>query len=108
MTTPDLVELLTVTDRFELQGRGLVVTPHLDPPVDGWKASTRPVVIVAPDGQSSTTEAQLELWHFNIPDHELAAQSGFALVILFPTLIKADVPIGSRILVPRSLWNETR
>jgi hypothetical protein len=53
-------------------------------------------------------DARLELWHFNIPDHKVAAQNGFAMVLSFPTLTKADISIGSRIMVPKSLWNETR
>ena len=34
----DLVELLTVEDRFQLQDRGVVVTPNLVPPADGRNA----------------------------------------------------------------------
>jgi hypothetical protein len=99
----DLVELLTVEDRFQLQGRGVVVTPKLLPPADGWKACSHTVAIVAPDGQTREAAASFEVWHVNIPDPKVAAQNRWALVVCFPALTKEQVPIGSRIMVLRSL-----
>ena len=48
----DLVELLTVTERFQLDN-GLVVVPDFSPP-NGWKNRSETVTIVLPDRKHRT------------------------------------------------------
>jgi hypothetical protein len=97
----DLVELLTVVDRFQLQS-GLVVAPDFSLP-DGWKPHSATVVIVAPDGKSRKTTASLLSAHFRIPDPTVSADRRWRLVVSLPTMTKDEVPIGSKIMVPKAL-----
>jgi hypothetical protein len=99
----DEVELLTVVDHFQLQSRGLVVVPDFDVPARGWKDCAQPAIIVTPDGRSHEAMAHLSAWHFHISDSAVTAAKRWRLVVYFPTQTKEEVPIGSKIMVSRSL-----
>ena len=101
----DLVELLTVTEHFLLQDRGVVVVPDFAVPAGGWKNCSQTVIIMTPDGRSLDATARLEVWHFNIRDPAVPMEKRWRLVVSFPTLTKQDVPIGCKVMIPRSLEN---
>lgn len=54
----DLVELLTVADHFQIEGRGVVGVPDFVPP-DGWRACDQTVLILTPESRSYGTSAGL-------------------------------------------------
>jgi hypothetical protein len=56
------VELLTITDRFQIGGAGVVLRPDFSVPSGRWAARAETVSIVTPDGQEFETTAQ-----FNSP-----------------------------------------
>ena len=97
----DLVELLTVADRFQLS-RGLVVVPNFALP-SGWKARSETVVIVTPDGENRKTTACLSATHFRIPDPAASADRRWRLEVSLPTMTAEEVPIGTKIMVTKSL-----
>jgi hypothetical protein len=97
----DLVELLTVADRFQLSS-GLVVVPDFSLP-RGWKARSETVEIITPDGENRKTCACLMATHFNIPDPTVPADRRWRLVVSLPTMTKEEVPIGTKIMVAKSL-----
>jgi hypothetical protein len=90
----DLVELLTVADRFQLSS-GLVVVPDFSLP-KGWKARSETVAIVTPEGESRKILACLMATHFNIPDPTVSADRRWRLVVSLPTMTKEEVPIGTK------------
>jgi hypothetical protein len=97
----DLVELLTVAERFQLN-YGLVVVPDFSVP-DGWKNRSETVTIVLPDGKHRVARASLAVAHFRIPDSAASSDKRWRLVVSFPTMTEEDVPIGSKVMVPLSL-----
>jgi len=97
----DLIELLTVTDRFEL-GYGLAVAPDFPAP-HGWKARSETVTIVLPDGKRRDAKAILSVAHISIADPAVSADRRWRLVVSFPTLRKEDVPEGTKVMGSRSL-----
>jgi hypothetical protein len=98
----DLVELLTVSDHFQLQRIGLVVVPDFSAP-PGWKPRSETVMIVTPDGQSQEATARIEVWHAEIRDPAVPADRRWRLVVSFPEMTKERVPIGSRIMASQAL-----
>lgn len=101
----DLVELLTVADHFEIQGRGVVVVPDFAPPDGRWKNFSQTLVIITPDGRNHEATAHLQLSHFLIRDPAVSVEKRWRVVVSFPTLTKEEVPIGSKVMVPQSLKN---
>jgi len=97
----DLVELLTVEERFQLS-TGLVVVPDFSVP-DGWKVRSEDVIVVLPDGKHREAKATLAVAHFRIPDPTASPDRRWRLVVTFPTMSKEDVPVGSKVMVPASL-----
>jgi|SRR6476661_3585614 hypothetical protein len=97
----DLVELLTVADRFQLSS-SLVLVPDFSVP-KGWKPRSETVVIVKPNGESREATACLAVTHFNIRDPAVSAERRWRLVMSLPTMTKDEVPIGSKIMAPQSL-----
>jgi hypothetical protein len=95
----DLVELLTVVERFQLNKR-LVVVPDFSVP-DGWKNRSETVTIVLPDGRHRAATASFTVAHFQIPDPATSSDERWRQVVSFPT--KEDVPIGSKVMVPQPL-----
>jgi hypothetical protein len=98
----DRVELLTVSDHFQLQGAGLVVLPDFSAP-PGWKPRSESLVIVTPGGESQEATARLEVWHAEIRDPAVPADRRWRLVVSFPELTKERIPVGSRIMGPQAL-----
>jgi hypothetical protein len=98
----DLVELLTVAERFHLKQFGLVVTPDFDAP-PAWKARSETVVIETPGGQRSEVMACMQLWHFNIRDPAVPTGKRWRLVIFFPAMTNETMPVGTKVLVPPAL-----
>jgi hypothetical protein len=97
----DLVELLTVADRFQLSS-GHVLVPDFSVP-KGCKPRSETVVIVKPNGESREVAVWLAVTHFLIRDPAVSADRRWRLVVSLPTMTKDEVPIGSKIMVPRSL-----
>jgi hypothetical protein len=97
----DLVELLTLTDHFQLSS-GLVVVPDFSVP-KGWKPRSETVTIVRPNGESREAKARLAVEHFLIRDPAVSVDRRWRLVVSFPTMTKEEVPIGSKVMVPQSL-----
>lgn len=84
--------LLTVADRFELRGRGVVVVPLITRHELPEPAPTA-VTLERPDGTTSVAEVS-----FRIPFVDPPSTVGFcepAYLCLLQRLDKAAVPIGS-------------
>ena len=97
----DEAELLVVADSFQISGRGLVVAPDFAAAAADWKPGVETATILRPDGSSLLASLNLYVAHFNIPDPAASLESRWRVVPAFPDLTKADVPIGSRVMVAR-------
>lgn len=97
----DLVELLTVVDRFQFADRLLVLPDFSLPP--GWTPRSETIVVATPQGQCREVAAHLWGAHLLIRDPTVSADRRWRLQVSFPTLTKEEVPIGSKIMVPRPL-----
>jgi hypothetical protein len=97
----DLVELLTVADRFQLSS-GLVLVSDFSVP-KGWKPRSETVVIVKPNGESREATACLAVTHFLIRDPAASTDRQWRLVVSLPMMTKEEVPIGSKVMVSQSL-----
>src|SRR5262245_60891245 len=91
----DLVELLTVAERFQLHD-GLVVVPDFSVP-DGWKNRSETVTIELPDRKPRAAKASLAVAHFRIPDPAASSDKCWRVVVSLPAMTKEDVPIGSKV-----------
>ena len=96
-----MLELLTVTARFEL-GYGLAVAPDFPVP-QGWEARDETVTVVLPGGKRREAKAILSVAHINIADHAASVDRRWRLLVSFPTLRKGDLPLGSMVMGSRSL-----
>lgn len=95
----ELVELLIAEDCFDIRGFGVVLRPDFSVPHGRWVDRVEMVAVERPDGSSCDVTARFGLTHFNIPDPEVSSDRRWRVVISFPDKTKADVPVGSRILV---------
>jgi hypothetical protein len=98
MNPDDRVELLTVEDRFQLSGVGLVLVPDFSVP-DGWRNIEETVQLCRPDGTMLEAVAQLNMTHFNIRDPKADLDKRWRIVVRLPAVEKGQVPVGSRLLV---------
>ena len=80
------IELLTVQQAFQLHGLGLAIVPDFSVPKVGWKDGTHPVLIVRPNGQRITADANFHLCHFNIPDPSVSHDKRWRVILSFPCL----------------------
>jgi hypothetical protein len=81
--------LFTVTDTFNVTGRGIVLAPGLMPIGDERFRIGDPILLRRPDGMEIATHIDgLELPHPN-PKYEV--------LILIKELVKDDVPIGTEV-----------
>jgi hypothetical protein len=94
------IVLLTVAERFQLSGIGLTLAPDF-PVQDGWKNLSEKVLVVAPGGSEFKAQAQLNMAHFNFGNTPTSAQRErtWRVVVSLVDVEKANVPIGSQILV---------
>ena len=86
--------LLTVTDHFEIKGRGLVLMPDFSLPTD-WRDRREIVRIVTPSGAQQYAEAQLSWSHFVFADPSVPTDRRSRVVVSLRDATKAEVPIGS-------------
>ena len=100
------VELLTVEDTFWLGQNGVSkLLLHPDFPVPpgweqhGWSQRTQAVQVCKPDGQQIEATAQIDLIHLNIPTPDVPLKKRWRLTVWLTDRTKADVPVGSKILV---------
>ena len=98
----ELVELLTVADRFQLS-YDLVVTPDFAVPAKGWRPCSQTAILVTPEGRSFETTVGMAIAHFNISDRGAPEERRWRVVVSFPKLTKEEVPIGSKLMVSRTL-----
>ena len=96
------VELLTIEDRFAIEGRGVVIVPDFSVP-DGWKDRTDAVVVMKPDGQQQEAEAQFSMSHFVPLDRKAPLDKRWRIVVLLLGGKKEDLPVGSKILVSQEV-----
>ena len=97
----DRVELLTVTDTFQIANWGLVVTPDFSVP-NRWKNLSETVSVVTPDGHEFEALAQFNMTHLNIRGSG-DVDKRWRIVVCLPEERKDDVPIGSKIFVAREV-----
>jgi hypothetical protein len=91
----ELVELLVVEDCFDIPQRGVLLTPALpftDNPLTNQNCDA---TIVMPDGSLLQGNAEIGLIHLN--------GGRWRRLVFLKNLSKADVPIGSRLLVPADM-----
>ena len=94
-----LVELMTISETFKLEGRGIVLAPSFFPHPHGrWKNRIETVVIQFPDGSATETQARFELNHLNIPDPNVPIELRWQVVVTLPDHTEKP-PVGSNILV---------
>jgi len=79
---------LTVSEVFEIEGRGAAVFFAQDPD-PWWPATSQSVEITTPNGDQMAATADVEFAR-KIPPGEVMA-------LLFPTLTPDQIPVGSRI-----------
>jgi hypothetical protein len=100
----DCVELLTVQDRFQLSGIGLTVTPDFPVP-NGWRNIEEPVEVELPSGERFEVLGQFNMTHFNISDPAAGVERRWRLLVTLTTMVKEQVPIGSRLFVSEQTRN---
>ncbi|MDR1994741.1 hypothetical protein [Azonexus sp.] len=98
------VELLTVTEGFQLSGIGLMLTPDFAVP-PGWQNIAEEILVLLPDGTEFKAQAQFNKWHFNFGRTPTAEQQkrAWRVIVSLPDANKTDVPAGSRLLVSPEL-----
>jgi hypothetical protein len=89
--------LLTVSDHFLIEGRGLIVVPHLDlPPAPRrFVPFVDQVQIRRPDGTEQSVSARFLIEHLSLR----GGGSKWNIVVMFPQGTKETIPIGSSIYV---------
>ncbi len=97
------VELLTVSDSFDITGRGVVVLPDFSVPPGGWKDRKEALTIFTPTGQSHEATALVSLTHFTFSDPSVSADKRWRVVVLVQGRKKEEIPIGSRLLFSREI-----
>ena len=95
------VELLTVSDRFNISGRGIIVLPDFSVPGGRWTDRDEVVSVTTPDGDSFEATARFNLAHFYIPDPKVSIDRRWRVTVLFPDKSGVNVPVGSKIFVSR-------
>ena len=63
-----MIELLQITDAFQLTNVGLTVLPDFPVPLGGWNSESVAAIVTTADGRSIATMAQINITHFNIRD----------------------------------------
>ena len=98
--TTGMTEILTVADHFEIRGRGLVLVPDFDPPMNGhWKNFSQTVIVLTPGGQRLELQADFTPIHFHIRDPNAAHfREPWRVSVALPSGTKQTVPIGSKLL----------
>ena len=99
------VELLTITDRFQIGG-SVILRPDFSVPGGRWSARTESVRIVTPDGQDFETPATFSLSHFNISDPTVSIDQRWRVTIMLPDKLSSDVPVGSKLFVSHEIRDE--
>jgi hypothetical protein len=100
------VELLTVSDSFDITGRGLVVLPDFSVPPAGWKDRKIQLTIVTPTGQTQEATASVFLTHLVLSDRSASADRRNRVVMMILGLARENIPIGSRLFSSRDLLEE--
>ena len=93
------IELLTISDYFQLPKIGLVLAPDFALPKTGWSNFGSEVVVERPDGSQLPTTAKFSQTHFLIKDPSVPIDKRWRITVSLPGLTKRNVPIGSKILV---------
>ncbi len=99
----DQAELLVVSQSFQISGQGLVVVPDFSSTGSDWHGGGEMATIQRPDGSSLVSRLNLYIAHFNIPDPSAPLENRWRIVPTFPDLQTDDVPIGSRVLVSKTV-----
>jgi len=100
------VELLTITDRFQIDGVGVVLQPDFSVPGGRWATRTEAVRILTPGGQDFETPAAFDLSHFKLFDPSASIDKRWRVTILLPDKLSVDVPVGSKLFVSPELSDE--
>ena len=93
----NMVELLEVTDAFQLSGIGLTLMPDFPVPANGWKSTSLAIELLTPEGSVMAARAQFNITHFNIKDPNAGVERRWRVVATLPELHKSQVPIGTRL-----------
>ncbi|MEM9567826.1 MAG: hypothetical protein AAF974_05915 [Cyanobacteria bacterium P01_E01_bin.34] len=101
----NLVELLTVEDRFQLSHLGLTVVPHLPRPKKPWPSFEATGSLLKPDGSDETLLLRFTVSHFNTADPQIPVEQCWQVAVSLPELQKDDVPVGSHLLVSEDVRN---
>ena len=96
------VELLTIEDRFQIDGWGVIVIPSFAVP-DGWKDRTDTVVVTKPDGEQYEAKAQFSMAHLRALDPKAPINQRWRVFGILLNGEKNDLPIGSKILVSQEV-----
>jgi len=97
----NMVELLTVTERFQLSGIGLTVIPDFSVP-EGWRNLQATVEVVTPAGEKFEAIAHFGMTHFNIPG-EPSIDKRWRILISLQDVEQERVPLGSRLFAEESV-----
>ena len=96
--------LLTVEDTFEIETRGLVLTPDFSVPKSIERNQWIETIDVhLPNGDRSLRVAHFTMSHFLITDPTVPMDRRWRIVITLPGATKEELPIGSRVFARAEL-----
>ena len=98
--------LLTVTDSFQIEGKGLILSPDFSIPAGGWKHHAEEVTVATPSGESFVALAHFDPTHFKFSDLKASMDQRARVVVVFPDKSKHEIPIGSSIWASSNLREE--
>jgi hypothetical protein len=99
------VELLTVVERFQITGVGLVLAPDFSVPEGKWRNRVEQVLVVTPQEQEFEALAQFNLTHFNILDPAAPLDRRWRIMVALPAVLKEQVPVGSKVFASPEVRN---
>jgi hypothetical protein len=95
----NLVELLVIEDRFQITGRGVILTPDFSTPKKRWQNRIEKVSVITPAGQAIEANAEINHVHFSIRDPQVPLDRRWRIVVMITDRSKEELPVGSRVLV---------
>ena len=98
----ECLELLTVENTFAINCNTvtiLIIYPDFSVPNGGWQNCTEIVEVLQPNGQRIKATAEIATMHLNIKDPAAPIDKCWRVCIRLRDRTKAEVPIGSKILV---------
>lgn len=94
-----LIELLSVSECFQLAQIGLILAPDFSVPPGRWSNFSDQVTVIRPDGSEFTAKCWFAITHFNFQDPNVPIDKRWRIVLSLPEVSKEDAPSGSKVMV---------